>query len=605
MNTRPLVRSIVAMALVLIVLAGVFVTLDQIQSVRAGRSLTATDYTVGGPCGATIQACINNPVVVNGDRILIPAGIYTESLTLNKAVSLIGAEADTTIVHAVVDQRVITVTGSVITASIVISGLTFTGGYPAAYNSDGGGILLTSGAQPLIQSVVVANNYAYYGGGIYADSSSRLMLVDAQILSNTAVYDGGGVGSPDAATLINSRFENNQADSGGGVVASALTLTNIVFVGNTAAFGSGGGVLAGTVNAVGGRFENNAAKTYGSGGGVYANTLSIVGTSFISNTAYGQYGGGAFAYEKATVLNGYFENNRAVEGSGGGLSANNLTAANTIFMSNTASSDFGGNSGYGGGVSAGVPTLIGNHLEHNEAALGGGLFARGAQTIIGTEFISNIAYAGGGLFSIDNLVLTGTVFTSNSATDGGAISQSDWYGASPSARIVNSILARNVASGNGAGVYLSSPGQATILHTTIADVGLNPRQAIAVISGTVGITNTIIASHTIGISQTAGTVYENYNLFFGNTTNKSGTITGGTNDIIGNPQFVNPTGNDYHLGPGSAAIDKGIYVGVNTDIEGNSRLPDYGGLRVDLGAYEAEYQGVIYSIYLPEILKNQ
>ena len=64
----------------------------------------ATNYTVGGACGSTIQACIN--FAANGDTISIPAGTYSESLTLDKAISLTGALSTTTFIHAISNQRV-------------------------------------------------------------------------------------------------------------------------------------------------------------------------------------------------------------------------------------------------------------------------------------------------------------------------------------------------------------------------------------------------------------------------------------------------------------------------------------------------------------------
>jgi len=70
-------------------------------------------------CGATIQNCIDsaNP----GDTILISAGDYTESLTLSKAVSLTGELSSTTILHALPNTRVLTVTGAAVGSSVVIS----------------------------------------------------------------------------------------------------------------------------------------------------------------------------------------------------------------------------------------------------------------------------------------------------------------------------------------------------------------------------------------------------------------------------------------------------------------------------------------------------
>src|SRR5262249_6760465 len=60
-------------------------------------------------CGATIQACLE--AAHAGDTILIKAGDYTESLTLSKAVSLTGQLSTTTVLHALSNTRVLTVTG--------------------------------------------------------------------------------------------------------------------------------------------------------------------------------------------------------------------------------------------------------------------------------------------------------------------------------------------------------------------------------------------------------------------------------------------------------------------------------------------------------------
>jgi uncharacterized repeat protein (TIGR01451 family) len=56
-------------------------------------------------------------------------------------------------------------------------------------------------------------------------------------------------------------------------------------------------------------------------------------------------------------------------------------------------------------------------------------------------------------------------------------------------------------------------------------------------------------------------------------------------DVEGDPAFVNPEACDYHIGLGSAAVDRGADVGVAQDIDGQPRpMPEGGGF--DLGADE-------------------
>src|SRR6266852_258621 len=136
----PLAAGVGA-ALVLLILAG-------------GPARPAYAGTLNFPgCASTIQGCIDiaNP----GDTILISAGDYTESLTLSKTVSLTGALSSTTILHALPNTRVLTVTGAAVNSSVVISGLTFTGGMVTGTlscpESCGGGILITGTAQPLLR----------------------------------------------------------------------------------------------------------------------------------------------------------------------------------------------------------------------------------------------------------------------------------------------------------------------------------------------------------------------------------------------------------------------------------------------------------------------
>jgi hypothetical protein len=146
------------------------------------------------------------------------------------------------------------------------------------------------------------------------------------------------------------------------------------------------------------------------------------------------------------------------------------------------------------------------------------------------------------------------------------------------------LFAGNHAATEGAGIYKDGDSLLQLVHLTIVSPTLASNQAVSVGAGTVYITNTIVASHTTGIENAGGTVSEDYSLFYGNTANLSG-VTGGSHSLTGDPAFVNPAADDYHLKVTSAAIDAGTDAGVTTDFDGKARPQGAG---YDIGAYEYE-----------------
>ena len=78
-----------------------------------------------------------------------------------------------------------------------------------------------------------------------------------------------------------------------------------------------------------------------------------------------------------------------------------------------------------------------------------------------------------------------------------------------------------------------------------------------------------------------------------------GTIITGTANYRGDPDFVDADAGNYHIGPGSAAIDRGVNAGVLRDIDNEPRLGT-----PDLGADEYWAPGALKTIYLPLILRN-
>jgi len=204
------------------------------------------------------------------------------------------------------------------------------------------------------------------------------------------------------------------------------------------------------------------------------------------------------------------------------------------------------------------------------------------------------------------MLISNTVFISNSAAlIGGAVWQVGVF-TGQEHRIENSLFARNIAGSNAAALSLGGSGNTnSIIHTTIVDSNLNPLNAISFGSGTAYITNTIITGHSIGISITGAPspskqVYEDYNLFSGVAITSAGVVTSGGHSLSGNPLFVDPSTDNYHIGLGSAAIDKGTDAGISTDIDGDTRPI---GVGFDIG-YDEFALNLPNKLYLPLIFKN-
>jgi len=180
--------------------------------------------------------------------------------------------------------------------------------------------------------------------------------------------------------------------------------------------------------------------------------------------------------------------------------------------------------------------------------------------------------------------MTGVEFISNTAPYRGGGLQ---VGIGDNAQIVNTLFADNTTDGSGAGLYLFAGEGASLVNVTVASANLNPKQGIYISGGAIGITNTIVSNHAVGLEREdnyyASVVFEDYNLFYGNTRNLSGTISSGGHHPIGDPKFVDPLHGDYHLRLGSAAIDTGANVGISIDIDGEAR--PYG-IAPDIGADE-------------------
>jgi hypothetical protein len=197
-----------------------------------------------------------------------------------------------------------------------------------------------------------------------------------------------------------------------------------------------------------------------------------------------------------------------------------------------------------------------------------------------TSFLTNTALYGGGAYFNAPAIVTTSRFISNSAQYGGGA----YFLMGGVGQAINSLFARNTASIEGSAVDVEGGSRLTLIHATIAMSGPAPGSAIFVISGTLGMTNTIVSGYARGIQRSGGAIYEDYSLFSGVATPYAGTVASGGRSITGTAGFVNPAADDYHLGAGSAAIDAGVNAGIAVDFEGDARPI---GARPDIGYDES------------------
>lgn len=233
-------------------------------------------------CGS-MDVCI--AAASAGDVISITAGTYTDSFTLDKAVSLVGLDAGATFM-ALSSQRVITVNDVGITNSTVISNLTFTGGN---IPSDvGGGVYVDSG-EPHFYNVVITGNIASDGGGLASDTglhATSLTVQNNQAVGFVGLGEGGGLFVNGMAVISDGLFLNNTATGNGGGMFLTLGNDSVIRVS---------------------RFQYNKAE--GEGGGLYidqSRPVLLVADRFFDNQGVVSGGGAYFESSDVNMDNNMF-----------------------------------------------------------------------------------------------------------------------------------------------------------------------------------------------------------------------------------------------------------------------------------------------------------
>lgn len=390
-------------------------------------------------------------------------------------------------------------------------------------------------------------------GGVYTDVHARAPSPGATTRVTQVVYISktltlqGGYAPPDWSTA-DPEANPTTLEAGGqgrGVVITgdiSPTLAGLVITGGDAT-GLGG---------------DSSMWGQDAGGGIYviSATVTLAHNRIISNVA--EYGGGLYMSTGAGEVR-----------------------ANTI-VDNFASAEGGGV-----GLHASTARLVDNTIRHNTSSWGGGLYLHESPALLDhNAIVGNAATGrgGGALFLWwSDAVLRRNRMTGNTSpweTNGGI----HVFSSAP-------ILDNNVIAGNqSGGMRVEGTSQVHMRHNTIADngadgVGLTLPPTLdrwgTPMYGAVTLTNTVLVSHSVGISVTGGnTATVSGILWYGTpvTVSQSATATVALHhQRTGDPAFA-PDG--YHITAGSAAMDAALSTGVNTDIDGQHRpyntVPDLG-----------------------------
>jgi predicted outer membrane repeat protein len=586
---------------------------------------------------ATIQSLIN--AAVDGGTVNIPAGTYSETLTVDKNLTLKGVSSGGTILEpGAANQRVISVTTG---HNLRLETLRITG---ATLSGDVGGGVYLAGGNLVLDQVEIDHNQAVYGGGVFqTGTSSSVTVTNSTIDHNTASTTGGGIYADGSASLTNTAlFNNNAGNHGGGIH-----------------------VNSGTATLNGGTVSNNSALN-GNGGGVNVNGgLSVSGTIFANNSAGGTSAatgsGGAITQwntgQSVSINQATFSANHAtINGGAVFINESFLILTNSTFSENVADSGASSNDSYGGGVFAGGGlhgsglAFSGNTVKCTSCSIlaGGGLYIKrpstGPSTITQSVFDRNVAWFGSGISSESSvqLTLTNSSFTNNGTSSlggyGGGV-DAYWmhgdklffqnnkvmnFGGALNGTVLeltNSRFIANMAGVSGGAVHSNSSftganlvfgenessngaalsvegGIATLYHATIACLNRHTGSALFIKAGAnLTVKNSILSAYSRAI-RALGTVTEDYNLLYNNQFDYDptggGTINYGSNDLaLKDPLFVNLSGNDYHLRWPSPAIGEGTDLSVSSDLDEVLRQG-----RVDIGAYQ-----YIARVFLPLVLK--
>jgi len=282
----------------------------------------------------TIQAAINDPLMVGGGEIRVKQGTYQikESIAVTKAVRIYGGyvgSGDTrnwTLYQTTVNGGYEAFHCFHVTGNATIDGFALMGGSALGSLGGGGGIAVVERTATISNCLFKTNRIGGFGAGLATVRANGTKVVSCTFTQNSAgltggaIYNEGGTG----LEITNCTFTQNSANDSGGAIHNiqcGVTISGCLFQSNRAGteiVGVAGGVLNEGSPAIitNCTFSGNAAPQ-GAGIFNYASNARIEGCLF-ANCATDTINGGGI-YNNAgspTITSCLFQQNAVVDQGG-------------------------------------------------------------------------------------------------------------------------------------------------------------------------------------------------------------------------------------------------------------------------------------------------
>jgi hypothetical protein len=403
-----------------------------------------------------------------GSVIAICEGDYTENLEIDHSLHLLGMDgSEATIIDGSGSAPVITVNSGELT----VEGLTLTNGQGAFTYLDieettmeAGGGILANGADALnMFDVIVSNNSAEVGAGVFAPTAGTLSISGCEFTDNEAQggrSQGGAVAasSNDVLDMIieSSNFAENSAEYMGGaisIVGSSVTATlDDLAIENSSAV-AGGHILTN-----GSYVEFIDVTTNGGeaewGGGLYLAASTVQFTDVSISGGIADNSGGCLLLDETSLNVTGGEIKTCSADFGGGM---------YVFESTITGSDFeisGGDASItGGGAYLSNSSWQGGTVTGNDATYAAGVYLDGTNDLEDLVVSDNLAlqYGGGLYFSAQNYgdvsTLTNVDITDNRAqVQGGGLYVHSYAGA----LLTQCSVTDNLSFSGGGGAFIET-----------------------------------------------------------------------------------------------------------------------------------------------------